>query len=219
MELWAHKLRSVLTLTLLMLGVFALVVMTAVLDGVMDKISTGFAGMAWDGTLLVAPKQPETGEERKRFAMSPGLRYDDLARLTLPSEKVLAFIPRAMKRSSVRVAGGAERTFVIGVTHEYAAAMNRPFGLGRGITEDDERRRSTVAVVGATLGAKLFGGSDPVGRDVVVEGVPFRIVGVQAAGQIFSDENYYDANGVLIPLVTYMDRISRRSATWARSPR
>ena len=40
-ELWAHKLRSMLTLTLLMLGVFALVVMTSVLDGVQDKIATG----------------------------------------------------------------------------------------------------------------------------------------------------------------------------------
>src|SRR5262249_39003770 len=154
-----------------------------------------------------APKQPETGEEQKRFAMSPGLRYDDLPRLTVPNEKVLFFIPRAMKKTSVRTTGGGERTFLIGVTHDYATAMNRPIGLGRGITEDDERRRSTVAVVGATLGAKLFGGSDPVGRDVVVEGVSFRIVGVQASGQIFSDENYYDANGILIPLVTYMDRI------------
>ena len=40
-ELWAHKLRSTLTLTLLMLGVFALVVMSSVMDGVMDKIGDG----------------------------------------------------------------------------------------------------------------------------------------------------------------------------------
>ena len=46
-----------LTLTLLMLGVFALVVMTSVLDGVMDKIATGFAGMSWDGTLMLAPQR------------------------------------------------------------------------------------------------------------------------------------------------------------------
>ena len=57
-ELWAHKLRSVLTLPLLMLGVFALVVMTSVLDGVMDKVGTGFAGMSWDGTVRLAPKSP-----------------------------------------------------------------------------------------------------------------------------------------------------------------
>ena len=63
-ELWAHKLRSILTLTLLMLGVFALVVMTSVLDGVMDKIGTGFAGMSWDGTVMLAAREPETSEER-----------------------------------------------------------------------------------------------------------------------------------------------------------
>ncbi len=206
-ELWAHKLRSTLTLTLLMLGVFALVVMTSVMDGVVDKVSTGFAGMSWDGTIMLAPKSPETTEEQKRFAMSPGLRYEDLPRLTAPHPKVLAFIPRAQKRSAVRIPGSTERTFVIGVSHDYGQWMNRPIGLGRGLTEDDQRRRSTVAVVGATLGSKLFGGSDPVGRDITVEGVRFRVVGVQAAGQIFSDENYYDANGISIPLQTYMDRI------------
>lgn len=206
-ELWAHKVRSLLTLTLLMLGVFALVVMTSVLDGVMDKISTGFAGMSWDGTVRIAQKTPETGEERKRFAMSPGLRQEDVARLTAPHPKVLAFLPRAQRTVTVRVTGDTERIFVTGVSPDYAAWMNRPIGLGRGLTEDDQLRRSTVAVVGATLATKLFGGADPVGRDLTVDGVPFRIVGVQAPGQIFNEENYTDANGILIPLQTYMDRM------------
>jgi putative ABC transport system permease protein len=206
-ELWAHKVRSLLTLTLLMLGVFALVVMTSVLDGVMDKISTGFAGMSWDGTVRIAPKTPETGDERKRFNMSPGLRYEDIGRVTAANPKVLAFLPRAQKTVTVRVLGDTERIYVMGVSPDYAQWMNRPIGLGRGLTEDDERRRSTVAVVGATLATKLFGGADPVGRDLAVEGVPFRIVGVQAPGQIFNDENYYDANGILVPLQTYMDRM------------
>ena len=54
-ELWAHKLRSTLTLTLLMLGVFALVVMSSVMDGVMDKVGMGFSGKSWDGTVMLAP--------------------------------------------------------------------------------------------------------------------------------------------------------------------
>ena len=206
-ELWAHKVRSLLTLTLLMLGVFALVVMTSVLDGIMDKISTGFAGMSWDGTVRIAQKVAETGAERKRFDMSPGLRYEDVGRVAGVSPKVLAFLPRAQKSVTVRVPGDTERIFVIGVSPDYAQWMNRPIALGRGLTEDDQRRRSTVAVVGATLANKLFGGADPVGRDLVVEGIPFRLVGVQAPGMIFSEENYYDANGILIPLPTYMDRM------------
>lgn len=206
-ELWAHKLRSLLTLTLLMLGVFTLVVMTSVLDGVLDKVSTGFAGLSWDGTAVLQPKEPKTSEDQKRFAMSPGLRFEDLSRLTAEHPKVTAFLPRATKRTNIRVPGGTERIFVTGVTPEYAVLMNRPVGLGRGLTADDARRRSTVAVAGATLAAKLFGGADPVGRDVVVEGVPYRIVGVTAPIQIFSEELYYDANGLLIPLETYMVRV------------
>jgi len=206
-ELWAHKLRSILTLTLLMLGVFALVVMTSVLDGVLDKVGTGFEGMAWDGTAVIQAKAAETTEEQKRFAMSPGFRFEDLTRLTAPHEKVLAFLPRATKRSFVKTPGGIERMFVTGLTPEYARWMNRPIQSGRGLAEDDQKRRSTVAVVGATLGAKLFGGADPVGRDIVVEGVPYRIVGLQDRIQIFNDEMYYDANGIQIPLETYMDRM------------
>jgi putative ABC transport system permease protein len=206
-ELWAHKLRSLLTLNLLTLGVFALVVMTSLLDGVMDKVSTGFAGMSWDGTVEVAPKDAKTTEDQKRFAMSPGLRYEDLPRLTAPFAGVLGFIPRAYKNLPVRIAGGTEKVFITGVSPDYASLMNRPIGLGRGITDDDERRRSTVAVAGATFASKLFSGADPVGRDVVVSGLSFRIVGVQAPGQIFTEDNYMDANGLLIPLTTYMDRI------------
>ncbi len=206
-ELWAHKLRSTLTLTLLMLGVFALVVMTSVMDGVMDKIATGFSGMSWDGTIMLAPKAPETTEEQKRFAMSPGLRSDDLPRLTAPNDKVLAYLPRATKESAVKVAGGTERCWINGVWPDYGRWMNRNIALGRGLTDNDERRRSTVAVVGGTLGSKLFGGADPVGRDITVEGVRFRIVGVQAPSQIFTEELWYDSNGITIPLQTYMDRI------------
>ena len=206
-ELWAHKLRSTLTLTLLMLGVFTLVVMSSVLDGVMDKISTGFSGMSWDGTIVLAPESPATTEEQKRFAMSPGLRAEDLPRLTAPDEKVLAYLPRATKMSAVKVAGGTERCWVNGVWPDYGRWMNRTIGMGRGLTDADERRRSTVAVVGGTLGSKLFGGADPVGRDITVEGVRFRIVGVQASSQIFSEELWYDSNGITIPLQTYMDRI------------
>jgi putative ABC transport system permease protein len=206
-ELWAHKLRSTLTLTLLMLGVFALVVMSSVLDGVMDKIAMGFSGMSWDGTVMLAPDSPETTEEQKRFAMSPGLRSEDLPRLTAPDPRVLAYLPRATKLSAVKVAGGTERCWINGVWPDYARWMNRQVSMGRGLTDDDERRRSTVAVVGATLGSKLFGGADPVGRDITVEGVRFRIVGVQAPSQIFTEELWYDANGISIPLQTYMDRI------------
>ncbi|BDU75880.1 ABC transporter permease [Mesoterricola sediminis] len=206
-ELWAHKMRSILTLTLLMLGVFALVVMTSVLDGIMDKISTGFAGMSWDGTVVIRQKSPETSEEQKRFAMSPGLRMEDVPRLTAPYPSVLAFMPRASKQVSVRVAGGTERIFVTGNVPDWIPVMNRRIASGRGLTEDDQRRRSTVAVLGASLASKVLGGADPVGKDILVDGIPFRVVGVLAPLMIFNEDTWMDANGMLVPLEAYMDRL------------
>ena len=196
-----------------MLGVFALVVMTSVLDGVLDKVSTGFSGMSWDGTAVDRPEGgPDLGgaEALRDVAGPAGTRTSPGSRS--PSPKVLAFLPRATKRTSVRSLSGMERCSVTGVTHDYALFMNRPIASGRGLTEDDQKRRSAVAVVGSTLASKLFGGADPVGRDVILEGVPFRIVGLQAPIQIFNDEIWYDANGFQIPLETYMDRIDKTHA-------
>ena len=207
LELWAHKLRSVLTLTLLMLGVFTLVVLTSVIDGVIDKVQTGFSGLAWDGTAVLQARDPKTTEDQKRFAMSPGpaLRRPPAPHGAPPEGDG---VPAPRHEADRRPRRGRDRAgFVTGVTPDYAVFMNRPVALGRGLTADDARRRSTVAVVGATLASKLFGGADPVGRDVVVEGVPWRIVGVTAPLMVFSEELYYDANGLMVPLETYVVRL------------
>jgi len=206
-ELWAHKLRSMLTLTLLMLGVFALVVMGSVLGGIMDKVRTGFAGMGWDGALVLRPRNPGTAVEQKRFAQSPGLRLEDLPRLAVPDPRVLAFLPRALKQVNVRVAGGSERVYVSGNVPDYLPVMNRRIAAGRGFTEDDRRRRSPVAVLGSDLAARFLGGADPVGREILLEGVSFRVVGVLAPMMVFNEDTYLDANGVLVPLEAHMDRL------------
>jgi putative ABC transport system permease protein len=64
-----------------------------------------------------------------------------------------------------------------------------------------------VALVGATFARKLFGGADPVGRSITVEGTNLQIVGVLAPLQIMSDDTWLDANGIEVPLETYMDRM------------
>ncbi len=72
--------------------------------------------MSWDGTVMLAPKRPTTTEEQKRFAMSPGLRYEDLPRLTAPDPKVLAFLPRAHEAVGGQASpAGPSACFVNGV--------------------------------------------------------------------------------------------------------
>ena len=206
-ELWGHKLRSLLTLTLLMLGVFALVVMSSLLGGIMDKVRTGFAGMGWDGALVLQDRPPATAEEQKRFQQSPGLRLEDLPRLAAPSGRIMAFLPRAGKQIEVRLPGGMDWVPVVGTVAGYVPVMHRRIASGRGLTEDDQRRRSPVAVLGADLAARILGGADPVGREVVLRGAPFRVVGVLAPLMVMNEAAWADHHGILVPLEAYMDRL------------
>ena len=146
-----------LTLTLLMLGVFALVVMTSVLDGVKDKVVDRFRRHELGRHARCSPQAAQDLRGSEALRHEPGLRYEDLPRLTAPHPKVLGFSPRATQAE--RGAGGRRhRADLRQRRHRRAtrSLMDRPIGLGRGLTEDDERRRSTVAVVGATLGLQAL---------------------------------------------------------------
>ena len=207
-ELWSHKLRSVLTLTLLMLGVFALVVLTSVLDGVLDKVGTGFEGMAWDGTVVLKPKDPETTEEQKRFAMSPGLRYEDLARVAAPYEGALAFLPRATK-SDAGARGRGHRAHLrhrphAGVrdVHEPAHRQRprphrgRPAAAQLGRRRRRHARHPSSSAASTRSDATWWWTASPAASWACRRRV-----------MIFNEELYLDANGLMIPLETYMDRV------------
>ena len=83
-------------------GVFALVVMTSVLDGVMDKIAIGFSGMSWDGTVVIQPKTAETTEEQKRFGSS----YAEVLRNPYPDPLIRGGTTRRIP-FTLAVTGGA----------------------------------------------------------------------------------------------------------------
>jgi len=209
-ELWAHRLRSLVTLTLLMLGVFALVVMGALLNGVISQVRAGFRGMCWNGALVLRPRSTRTPVEQKRFLQSTGLSLADLPRLTAPDPRVLAFLPRARKRADLRVPGGVLRVSVTGNAAAYLPAMHRRIAAGRGLTEVDQRRHNSVAVLGSFLAARVLGGADPVGREILLDGAPFRVVGVLAPLLVFNEDMWLDANGVLVPLEAFADRLDPR---------
>ncbi len=138
-ELWAHKLRSTLTLTLLMLGVFALVVMSSVLDGVMDKIGTGFAGMSWDGTVMLDPEVARDDGGAEAVRDEPGLARGRPAAprgagpegLRLPAAR-----DQAVGRQGRRRHGADVRSTACGPTTR--RWMNRP--IVDGPRPDRERR-------------------------------------------------------------------------------
>jgi putative ABC transport system permease protein len=119
---------------------------------------------------------------------------------------VLRTAPVAELPLVARVGGRITSVRVHGTTAEFEHARNFPLVAGRFIDDHDLLERQRVAVVGALVVEALFQGESPLGEVMLVEGVPFRIIGVTRKKGVSPDGANED-EVVIIPLTTAMRRL------------
>jgi ABC-type antimicrobial peptide transport system permease subunit len=206
-EVWAHKLRSFLTLFGIVLGAAALVGMIGVVNGLLRSWETMIYETGGIERITVnAGPAPES--QREKAALSPGRTLNDV-------DALLAAVPVARRVSAeVGIPGGA-RLYYQGnaASHPVRGVLPATFIMdrfevsdGRLIGELDLELQTQVAVVGISVAQQLFRrGVDPVGRVITINGQPFTVVGVlkdysatgSGSGRV-SSKNY----AVFIPLTT-----------------
>ncbi|MCK7502699.1 MAG: ABC transporter permease [Desulfobacterales bacterium] len=102
------------------------------------------------------------------------------------------------------------QTRVIGSTNDYSRAWTWPVVTGSDFTEDDVKGLRNVALIGQYLQQELFGGGDPIGKYMLVKGIPVQIVGVlQERGTSPSGDNLDDR--IVMPLTTVMRKLQNES--------
>ncbi len=205
-EIGAHKLRSALTLLGIVLGTTALVVMVSVIGGLADAVEKGLADLGYDGVIIVVPREAENTIERKKQGFSWGLRRADGAVIERGREVIEEAAPVVgLGDETARLNGQTLRVTVEGVTPAWGRIRNREAETGRYLVERDLETRATVALLGHTLKEDVFGTEEAVGREILIRGVRFRIVGVLrhfGTRQVNDDEMRRDNSKVYIPLTT-----------------
>jgi putative ABC transport system permease protein len=205
-EIRAHKLRSALTLVGIVLGTTALVVMVSVIGGLADAVEKGLADLGYDGVIIVVPSEVEDPIERKKQGYSRGLRRADGAVIERGREVIDEAAPVVgLGDEPARINGQTLKITVEGVTPAWGRIRNRDAEIGRYLVERDVETRATVALLGHTLKEDVFGNEDAVGREILIRGVRFRIVGVLrhfGTHQVNDDEMRRDNSKVYIPLTT-----------------
>lgn len=205
-EIRAHKLRSALTLVGIVLGTTALVVMVSVIGGLADAVEKGLADLGYDGVIIVVPNEAEDPIERKKQGYSRGLRRADGAVIERGREVIDEAAPVVgLGDEPARINGQTLKITVEGVTPAWGRIRNRDAEIGRYLVERDVETRATVALLGHTLKEDVFGNEDAVGREILIRGVRFRIVGVLrhfGTHQVNDDEMRRDNSKVYIPLTT-----------------
>ncbi|HEY2800136.1 MAG TPA: ABC transporter permease [Chthoniobacterales bacterium] len=109
----------------------------------------------------------------------------------------------------IQVIAGGENwgTRFRGVTPDFFEIRKWPIALGAAFIDDDVEHASTVCVIGQTIASNLFGKTNPVGKSIRVNGVPFKVLGVmQAKG--FSSTGRDQDDFLVIPITTAQKRVS-----------
>jgi putative ABC transport system permease protein len=202
-----NKLRSFLTTLGIIIGVGAVIAMTAIGAGAKDSLAKSFESM---GTrmLTVRSGSSRMGGVRGGAGSQPTLTWDDMAAITqeLPS-LVERVAPVFQTRAQVMAEGQNWNTSVQGTTPDFFIIRNWPAATGALFTDAEVRSAAKVAVLGATVVDNLFGPyADPIGQIVRVNNVPFEIVGVAASkGQsAFGGDN---DDVVFVPETTYRSKL------------
>jgi putative ABC transport system permease protein len=206
-EVWAHKLRSALTLIGVILGTMAVVIMVTLINGIKVMVWDGFYSLGYDGVMFVSYRPPDDPTERKKIFQSRGLSIRDVDALEAWGKRFNHVAALNATESLVHGGGEEVRARIFGVTPSYGVVRNRTIGAGRWFVASDDSARRRVAVLGVDLAEKLFGSRDPLGHEIRVGDQRFTVIGVEERiGNNFANDGGWsrrEMNGVLIPLEAF----------------
>jgi putative ABC transport system permease protein len=205
-EILSHKLRSALTLVGIVLGTTALVVMVSVIGGLAAAVEKGISDLGFDGVVFAVPRDATDRIERKKQGYSRGMRAADGLVIEAGKQTIEDAAPVVgLGNETVRMNGRTLKAPVEGVTPEWGRIRNRVPDVGRYIISSDLESRATVALIGQKLKKDVFGPEDALGREILIRGVRFRIVGVLRSfgtRQVNDPETERDNTKIYIPLST-----------------
>ncbi len=203
--LFANKLRSLLTMLGIIIGVGAVIAMVAVGMGVTQRVTDSIASLG-SNMLIIRPGASMSGGLRGAAGSRTTLKYEDAIAIK-KKIKDIDYVSPTVQRSYQVVYGNQNwNTSVTGVTQEYMSIRDLKVMTGSFITEDDMNTRNRVAVIGMTVASNLFGEANPVGKTIRVNNQPYRVIGVlESKGQSSVGQDQDDV--VIVPLTTAMDRL------------
>jgi putative ABC transport system permease protein len=202
-SLWANKLRTILTLIGVVMGVASVIMVITLVNGANKYVSTKLSGYGADVfTVTRMSSVIFSADDYFRFQKRKILRIEDYQAIRDNCTEC-AEVGALLNKSTNVVYNGhsSNNTSVRGYTWTMLSLNNIDIALGRGFTPADEDHGTHNAIVGYDIVDNILGDGDPLGKEIRVDGIPYTIVGVgdrqgKTLGQ--SQDNW-----VAVPITTY----------------
>ena len=205
--IWAHKLRSALTLLGMIVGVTAFVTVVSLIQGFNVYIDEKIAGIGAKSFSVQRFNPFEDFKDTDTIAAAQRRNKD----LTLEDYEYLKERATLVAKLGAKARGTPseikrgdqvlEDVIVIGATANTADIDNRNINNGRFFADSEADGAARVAYIGADIATKLFPAGNPIGGEISIRGLPYRVLGVEAVkGTVFGIPQ---DNFIVIPLKTY----------------
>ncbi len=173
-----NKIRSLLTMLGIIIGVASVIAMLAIGQGSRKSIEDQISNLGTN-VIMIFPGASSRGGVSSAAGSAVSLEMDDVVSISNDCPSVKYVSPVA--RTSGQVIAGAKNwnTQLYGVYPEYLKIRNLELASGEMFDETDERRASKVCVIGETVAENLFDEyTEPIGQKIRIKKIPFQIIGV-----------------------------------------
>lgn len=204
-SLVANKMRSLLTMLGIIIGVAAVIALVSIGHGVRSQIQDSISSLG-SNLLMVYPGAPRTPGVRPTADSQKTLKLEDYTTISHLQDIDMASPVSAGSSYVVIYTNKNWTTSVNGVNSDFQYINNWTVKSGRFITASQVERRERVAVIGATVATNLFGTEDPVGKDIRIKNNPYKVIGVlesKGSGSFGNDQD----DVIYIPYTTGMERL------------
>lgn len=187
MSLKAHRLRTLLSMLGVVIGVMAVTLMIALGTSIQTVVNKQLTMLGKN--ILLVTANTENANQRAANATLPELTISDIESLrVLPS--VLGVAPVVQTNSMVSNAGRDIKSSVLGSDETMLLLRGWTLSSGSGITQEDVKSNSRVVIIGKSIKNSLFFLQDPIYKYVRIDGVPFQVIGVLGTtGKSFDGTN------------------------------
>jgi putative ABC transport system permease protein len=176
-----NKMRAALTMLGIIIGVSAVIAMVSIGQGASASVQAQIESIGTNLLFVSAGAQNVGGVRSGTGDTGTNtLTVEDLDAIKREVPSVSMVTPSVNARSQM-VAGNMNwNTALTGVSEQYPEIRKWPVASGSFFTDADVRTAARTIVIGQTLADNLYPGTDPIGQDIRVQNLPFRIVGVMA---------------------------------------
>ena len=176
----AHRLRSMLTILGIMVGIGSVVILTSIGEGVRVFVISEFTQFGTNIMAIVPGKTTTLGISGASISTVRPLSLNDATALKR-LDNVLAVVPVVQGNASVEYESRERRTMVLGVGPRVPEAWRMPVASGRFLPGDDFVASRPYAVLGSKMRDELFGNINPLGKRIRVGNERYRVIGVMAS--------------------------------------